>query len=362
MDAPGHRGPPDRRDDRRAHASTRCSSPTCASRPRTWSARSNDGWSLAKVTLGNERVSLSGGGALWGHGPDRRRPARPGARAAAAPTDPVLRQRLAALLHRGRDPAPHPPAHRDRGASRASRPGPRRRCARRWPTSTASTIMALAKDLAGADGMLDGDRAGPLGGDPGIWHYGYLFTPGAHRSAAAPARCSATSSPSGSSACPTTPDRDLTSALGRGTQTGRPTLLGIAACPISSSRAAAPHRRTKGKTDAGPDAGRPVDARSSCSTAPSSSSPTRSSSPPPRSGGERITYGEWADAHPPPGRRARRPGHLRRRPRRHVRLEHAPATSSCTSPRRAPAGCCTPSTSGSSPSRSPTSSTTPRTR
>ena len=29
----------------------------------------HDGWRLAKVTLGNERVSLSGEGALWGRGP-----------------------------------------------------------------------------------------------------------------------------------------------------------------------------------------------------------------------------------------------------------------------------------------------------
>jgi alkylation response protein AidB-like acyl-CoA dehydrogenase len=29
----------------------------------------NEGWRLAKVTLGNERVSLSGEGALWGRGP-----------------------------------------------------------------------------------------------------------------------------------------------------------------------------------------------------------------------------------------------------------------------------------------------------
>ena len=29
----------------------------------------NDGWRLARVTLGNERVSLSSGGALWGRGP-----------------------------------------------------------------------------------------------------------------------------------------------------------------------------------------------------------------------------------------------------------------------------------------------------
>ena len=36
----------------------------------------NDGWRLAKVTLGNERVSLSSGGVLWGVRADRARPAR----------------------------------------------------------------------------------------------------------------------------------------------------------------------------------------------------------------------------------------------------------------------------------------------
>ena len=29
----------------------------------------NDGWRLAKLTLGNERISLSTGGVLWGRGP-----------------------------------------------------------------------------------------------------------------------------------------------------------------------------------------------------------------------------------------------------------------------------------------------------
>ena len=44
----------------------------------------NDGWRLAKLTLGNERVSLSTGGVLWGMGPttrevlDRYRPLPPG--------------------------------------------------------------------------------------------------------------------------------------------------------------------------------------------------------------------------------------------------------------------------------------------
>ena len=44
----------------------------------------NGGWALAKVTLGNERVSLSGEGALWGQGPTAATSstwcARPGAR------------------------------------------------------------------------------------------------------------------------------------------------------------------------------------------------------------------------------------------------------------------------------------------
>jgi alkylation response protein AidB-like acyl-CoA dehydrogenase len=36
-------------------------------------------------------------------------------------------------------------------------------------------IMSLAKDLAGAGGMLS--DAGPLGTEVGIWNYGYLFAP-----------------------------------------------------------------------------------------------------------------------------------------------------------------------------------------
>ena len=56
----------------------------------------NRGWALAKVTLGNERVSLSGGGALWGMGPsagDLLDIVREG----GGCSDPGLRQRLAQL-------------------------------------------------------------------------------------------------------------------------------------------------------------------------------------------------------------------------------------------------------------------------
>ncbi len=56
----------------------------------------NDGWRLAKVTLGNERVSLSGEGALWGIGPTAH-DLLDLVRADGTVTDPVLRQRLAAL-------------------------------------------------------------------------------------------------------------------------------------------------------------------------------------------------------------------------------------------------------------------------
>jgi alkylation response protein AidB-like acyl-CoA dehydrogenase len=56
----------------------------------------NEGWTLAKVTLGNERVSLSGEGALWGRGPtagDLLEVVKYG----GGCDDPLLRQRLAGL-------------------------------------------------------------------------------------------------------------------------------------------------------------------------------------------------------------------------------------------------------------------------
>jgi len=54
------------------------------------------GWSLAKVTLANERVSLSGAGALWGMGPTAD-DLLEAVRRSGVPTDPVMRQRLAGV-------------------------------------------------------------------------------------------------------------------------------------------------------------------------------------------------------------------------------------------------------------------------
>ena len=96
------------------------------------------GWALAKVTLGNERVSLSGAGALWGMGPTADDLVAT-VRAAGGSADPLLRQRLARVwvegeilrLLRMRTVAAAVAGR----AARARRP----RCARRSPTSTAST-------------------------------------------------------------------------------------------------------------------------------------------------------------------------------------------------------------------------------
>jgi alkylation response protein AidB-like acyl-CoA dehydrogenase len=133
----------------------------------------NRGWALAKVTLANERVSLSSGGALWGLGPaagdllDL-------VRNAGGVADAVLRQRLAALyieaeilrLIRLRTVT---------AAVHGRPPGPEASIRKALADEHGQKIMRLAKDLAGTGGMLS-DRA-PLGGADGTWNYGFLFSP-----------------------------------------------------------------------------------------------------------------------------------------------------------------------------------------
>ncbi len=153
-----------------------------------------DGWRLAKVTLSNERVSLSSAGSLWGAGPsaeillDLVRN-MPGERTAQE------RQRLAAL---------HIEAEvlrlnrlRTLSARLAGRtPGPEASIQKIMADEHGQHVMELSKELVGAAGMLQG--SGPigelsegassgateinLGGDqfPGVdpvWHYGFLFSP-----------------------------------------------------------------------------------------------------------------------------------------------------------------------------------------
>ncbi|MGI9624998.1 MAG: acyl-CoA dehydrogenase family protein [Acidimicrobiales bacterium] len=153
-----------------------------------------DGWRLAKVTLANERVSLSAAGSLWGAGP----PASlllDLVRGRGGESDPVMRQRLAALhceselLRLNR--------LRTLSARLSGRhPGPEASIQKLMADEHGQHTMELARELVGPCGLLEG--AGPEGPVPQrmrvgvteinfevdlfpgvdpIWHYGFVFSP-----------------------------------------------------------------------------------------------------------------------------------------------------------------------------------------
>jgi len=133
----------------------------------------NQGWGLAKVTLGNERVSLSGGGALWGNGPTAG-DLLDVVRERGGAADPVLRQRLARLYAEAevlRLIRLRTVTARIKGEP----PGPEASIRKAMADDHGRHIMELAKDLAGPSGMLA--DAGPLGAEPGMWTLGFLFSP-----------------------------------------------------------------------------------------------------------------------------------------------------------------------------------------
>ncbi|HUZ43767.1 MAG TPA: acyl-CoA dehydrogenase family protein [Acidimicrobiales bacterium] len=133
----------------------------------------NGGWALAKVTLGNERVSLSGEGALWGRGPTAGDLIEL-VRTQGGSSDPLVRQRLARLfteseilrLIRLRTVT---------AAVQGRPPGAEASVRKALSDHHGQVIMGLAKDLCGPQGMLS--DAGPMGVADPQWHYGYLFAP-----------------------------------------------------------------------------------------------------------------------------------------------------------------------------------------
>jgi len=151
----------------------------------------NDGWRLAKVTLGNERISLSSGGVLWGNGPTAKEMID-SARELGSITDPSLRQRIADVYieHTLLD------LIRLRTVTarlRGEQPGPEASIRKILADEHGQHVMALARDLIGAAGMLTGgdgsadfvpgtDTRGlgpskPEGGlaHPG-WYDGFMFS------------------------------------------------------------------------------------------------------------------------------------------------------------------------------------------
>ncbi|MEO5974872.1 MAG: acyl-CoA dehydrogenase family protein [Ilumatobacteraceae bacterium] len=133
----------------------------------------NDGWRLAKVTLGNERVSLSTGGVLWGFGPtamDVLEEVRSGGGCA----DPVMRQRLAkvytehVLLELIRE---RTLAARVRG----DQPGPEASVRKILADEHGQHVVGLARDLTGAAAMIADQSGGSLSSPS--WYYAFLFAP-----------------------------------------------------------------------------------------------------------------------------------------------------------------------------------------
>ncbi|MBV8980028.1 MAG: acyl-CoA dehydrogenase family protein [Acidimicrobiia bacterium] len=132
----------------------------------------NRGWALAKVTLSNERVSLSTGGVLWGNGPTAFELVDL-VRNAGGVSDPLLRQRVARIyceaeilrLIRLRTVS---------AAVQGKPPGPEASVRKALADEHGQHVMNLAKDLAGTSAMLS--TAGPLGQGDGSWNYGFLFS------------------------------------------------------------------------------------------------------------------------------------------------------------------------------------------
>jgi len=135
----------------------------------------NEGWRLAKVTLGNERVSLSGEGVLWGRGPTaddlvKLVSAQDSSLTALERDDLVkcwshgeilrfLRLRLNANALAGRAT----------GSDASLR--------KALADDHGQEVMTLAQRLAGSAGMLTGHGPGGIDGEDGAsWYWGFLYS------------------------------------------------------------------------------------------------------------------------------------------------------------------------------------------
>lgn len=135
----------------------------------------NDGWRLAKVTLGNERVSLSTGGVLWGAGPtalDIINEAR-----ALGITNTVMRHRLAQLY------IEHTVLEiiRQRTLTarlRGAQPGPEASIRKIMADEHGQRAMEVARDIIGADAMVIGEPDAKVGKTirSKSWYSGYMFS------------------------------------------------------------------------------------------------------------------------------------------------------------------------------------------
>jgi alkylation response protein AidB-like acyl-CoA dehydrogenase len=135
----------------------------------------NDGWRLAKVTLGNERVSLSTGGVLWGNGPtalDVVNEARK-----LGPHSPILRQELAQIY------IEHTVLEIIRMRTltarlRGAQPGPEASIRKIMADEHGQRVMSVARDIIGADALVIGPDDSVAGKHirSKSWYSGYMFS------------------------------------------------------------------------------------------------------------------------------------------------------------------------------------------
>lgn len=134
----------------------------------------NDGWRLAKVTLGNERVSLSSGGVLWGMGPSAADLVSI-ARRDGGVNDAMLRQRVAALY------TEHVILELIRARTltarlRGEQPGPEASIRKIIADEHGQRTMMLARDLIGADAMLISPAHDSSTLNSRSWYSGFMFS------------------------------------------------------------------------------------------------------------------------------------------------------------------------------------------
>jgi 3-oxochol-4-en-24-oyl-CoA dehydrogenase len=134
----------------------------------------NDGWRLAKVTLGNERVSLSGEGVLWGRGPT------------ASDLVDLVREEGLPLSTLQRDELVRCWSHGEilrflrmrltESAIAGKATGSDASLRKALADDHGQEVMTLAQRLAGASGMLDGRGPGGIAGEEGrSWSWGFLY-------------------------------------------------------------------------------------------------------------------------------------------------------------------------------------------
>ncbi len=156
-----------------------------------------DGWRLAKVTLANERVSLSSAGSLWGEGPSSENLIDL-LRESGGVTDPVMRDKVA-RMHCNAEVLRLNRLRTLSAKLQGRTPGTEASVQKLMADEHGQEVMEIAKEIQGTSGMLDG--SGPAGPVPAgmrtgateinfpageespfpeggpIWAYRYLFSP-----------------------------------------------------------------------------------------------------------------------------------------------------------------------------------------